>query len=795
MHAKTEDIPLSQEADDLVQRVESEVRDAFSRANEVLTFDEYLAAVALHPYRHTRTAYQYIRDAILHFGVESVKECGRVYPRFGLFRDPFFGGQREVVGQVAPIAQLFKHIDASAKQEEDESIYVLIGPPGTGKSRIFTLLQKGMEEYSRTSDGAVYSVNWLFRDLFEEDGAKLGFRRMEELSRETGSYAHLPESEIFAKVECQVRDHPLILIPRRERSAFLQAVVSQHKGGQAGALRDFVIPQKVLELEPCRNCQIVRDRLLEIYHGDWKKVTKHIQVARFIYSLETGRGLAEVDPGVNVETSVHPVSTEEGKIHLSALLRGVRLYNFYGKPTCANRGFINYQDIFNKNHQQLQHLLSAVEEKTVDFGDVTLKIDCAIFGSTNLPESKLLEENVLTEGLRDRIEQISVPYLLNFHEEERIYEPNVREIRKAQHISPHSVSTGAMFVVLTRLCEPNLHEFFEAEKKRIEQFQHDKARWESRRAMLQKQQQMVQQMSLVQKAKIYAGDFDWIAHDQREAFTDSFAMAIRAEHADVEGKKGRSPRWFKRILGQLSMDENNRCINPFQVYSKIHEAVGEDSRPLLDAIQTEYNRWVITEVERALFEVRTEDLEARVESYLRHAKAYVKREMVMDEFRKKNVDPVEHLQREEEFLGVAPDQRHEFRVGIIQKFGKHAAETGERPDPRVAVPELISRFREKTYLNVKSRYNYDGLLIELDKFDSQEGDLFEDSLPKSDRAETKMGAEVLRVINTLRRNSAEAARTAGMDPRAGYCNDCARKVVKYVLTNEHTRGHFRIPAK
>ncbi len=780
--------------DDLVQKVAIAVRDAFSRASEVLTFDEFLDLVVRDPYRQTRTSYQLIRDAILWFGSDPVKECGRVYPRFRLFRDPFYGGQKQVVGQVAPVAQLFKHIDACAKQEEDESIFILIGPPGTGKSRIFTLLQKGLEEYSRSDDGRTYTVNWLFRDIFEEeDGGRLGFRRLEELTRETGSYAHLAESEIYAKVECQVRDHPLILIPCKERGEFLHSVLERRRA--AGGGRDFVIPQKILELEPCRNCQIIRDRLLEIYQGDWKKVTKHIQVSRFVYSVETGRGLAEVDPGVNVDTAVHPVSTEEQKLTLSGLLKGVRLYNFFGKPTCANRGFINYQDIFNKNHQQLQHLLSAIEEKTVDFGDVTLMIDFAIFGSTNLPESKLLEENVLTEGLRDRIEQISVPYLLNYLEEEQIYEPNVREIRKTQHVSPHSVATGAMFVVLTRLCEPNLHGWFEAEKKRIEQFAHDKARFDARRALLQRQQQIVHGLSLVRKAKIYAGDAHFIPHESRDAFTDAFAMAIREEHEEVEGKKGRSPRWFKRVLGQLSMDEANRCINPFQVYAKIEESVGSDSKALLDEIQAEYNRWVIAEVEEALFEVREEDLDARVEIYLRHAKAYVRRESVVDEFRKKSVDPVEHLQREEEFLGVAPDARHDFRVGIIQKFGKFAAETGERPDPRVAVPELITRYRENTYVAIKNRFNYDGFLIDLDKFDSTDGDLFQDLAAKGEKGESKMTAEVYRTINALRNRSAAKAVALGKDPRAGYCNDCARKVIKYVLTNEQTRGHFRLGGK
>lgn len=781
--------PEDAAVEDLVQKVEQDVRAAYTRAAQVLSFDQFLTEVTLDPYRHTRTAYQYVRDAILHFGTDEVKECGIVYPRFRLFRDPFFGGSRQVIGQIAPIAQLFKHIDACAKQEEDESIFILIGPPGTGKSRIFTLLQKGLEEYSRSDEGRAFTIQWLFRDLFEQDEAgHLGFKHMAELNRETGSYAHLPEGEIFARVECQVRDHPLVLIPRRERGRFLAAVMERHRASGGGRT---VIPQKLLELEPCRNCQIIRDRLLEIYQGDWKKVTKHLQVNRFIYSLETGRGLAEVDPGVNVETAASPISTEEGKLHLSALLKGVRLYNFFGKPTCANRGFINYQDIFNKNHSQLQHLLSAVEEKSVDFGDVTLKIDFAIFGSTNLPESKLVQENMLTEGLRDRIEQISVPYLLNYLEEEQIYEPNVREIRKTQHISPHSIATGAMFTVLTRLHEPRLQNCFEAEFKRLDLLGHDKSRNDSRRNQLVRQQDLVQKMTLVQKAKVYAGDLSWLPHDQRDLFTDAIAMAVRREHIEEEGKLGRSPRWFKRVLGQLSKDEGNRCINPFQVYSRIEETAGAECRPLLKVIQEEYNRWVTVEVSEALFDIKDSELTNRVDAYLTHAKAYVKREGVVDEFRKRAVDPAEFLAREEEFLGVPTAQRHDFRIGIIQKMARHAAESGERPDPRVAVPDLLDRYRTTMQAAIRSRINFEAFLVALDRLEPDPVDLFADLVARDDRQDYKVSAEVCRVINSMRRASADRARTQGMEANAGYCNDCARKVIKYVLTNEHTRGHFR----
>jgi predicted Ser/Thr protein kinase len=548
----------------------------------------------------------------------------------------------------------------------------------------------------------------------------------------------------------------------------------------------MALPHKLVEAEPCRNCQNIRDRLLDLYSGDWEKVVKHIQIVRWHVSLELGRGVAEVDPGVNVETDASAASIDEGKAILSGLLRGIRLYNFHGKPVSANRGMINYQDIFNKSHQQLQHLLSAVEEKTVTFGDVTMRMDYAIFGSTNLPEERLLEEDALTEGLRDRIEKIPVPYLLNHLEEAQIYEPNIREIRKSQHVSPHTVRTGAMFAVLSRLRVAGLAEWFTAERRRIQQFEHDRSKFEARKALLQRQEEAIKRMTLLHKAKLYAGETGWISHERRDLFTDTFMAAIREEHRGDEGTSGRSPRWFKRILGRLSMDENNRCINPFQVYAQIAEAAGEEAQALLDMVQEEYNHTVVKEVEAAMFDISEADILRRVEGYLEHAKAYVRKEKVQDAFRKELIDPDGFLSREEEFLEIAVGARSEHRVAVVQKFGKAAVASGARPDPREAVPDLIDRYRDRLNRIGRNAFNFQGFLLALDRFDPAAQDLFADAKPaagtsSSDRAVT----EVARVINGLRRASAPAA-----DPKAGYCNDCAKKVVKYVLTNPKTRGTF-----
>jgi len=802
---------MSERSKELIDDLAREIQEDFQRTHQRFAFEAYLEQLRRHPYRLTRTAYQYIRDAILYYGRTTIRDCGRELTRFNLFDDPFFDGEKKLVGQERPVEELFQHIDACARQEEDESIFVLIGPPGTGKSRIFYLIEQGLEDYSRTDEGAAYTFNWLFREKFEPaaEPSQLGFGDLDEMKEEgRTSYANLPEDDIYSRISCPMRDNPLSLIPRRHRNDLLEQLIrakqerleTESTGAETtevnrelNRLKSFVLPRKIRELEPCRNCQNIRERLLELYEGDWRKLLKHVEVERFTFSLERGQGIAEVDPGVNVETNLQPIKPGQDKHELSGLLRGLNLFEFYGKPACASRGLLNYQDIFNKDHKQLQHLLSAIEEKTVDFGDVTHKVDFAIFGSTNIPEKQLLEENVLTEGLRDRIEQIDVPYLLNYSREREIYRPNVQEIRKACHISPHTIEMGALFTVLTRLEEPDMEDWFgEAEDELKQMKSSQPSRYERRKERLEKQRELIDEMDLGLKARIYNNDFSTIPPKYRSAVTDAFVRGIREEHPD-EGKTGLSPRWFKRKLGNLTRSEQSGCINIFQLYDAILADEDDETAALLDLVRQNYNNRALREVEEALFDVEEQDVLQRVERYLEHAKAYLRDEKVYDDVQEKRIDPDPYLQDEEDFIGLDEDEetRHEHRESVIQTFGSYVDEDVARPDPRVALPALVQRYKRAMYKEMKSDFRVEPFVAALNAYRPDADRLFDPLDPDALPEQEDSARSVYRALNRMRNISQKRMKEENRDPRAGYCNSCAREVIEFVLTNEHTLEQFR----
>ncbi|MCU0722807.1 MAG: hypothetical protein MUC63_04215, partial [Planctomycetes bacterium] len=338
------------------------------------------------PYRFTRTAFQFLRDMLDHFGTEKVEDAGERFSRYRIFDDPFNAGQKAVFGVQRTMARLAAFISAAAREEGKERIFVLVGPVGTAKTTLVDLIGRGLEAYSATPEGEVFSIAWRFPRSLEDAEAGLGFVR-------TGPDA---EGQVFARVPCQMHDNPLLLIPRAQRRTYLQDLFAR---AYPDAAARPPIPRKVLEGELCFNCAQIYDYLMRRHDGDWTQAIKRVVVEQFLFSELKGTGIAKVQPEGNVESSSTMIAFDENYKALSMLLADVNLVKFNGKYVLANRGLMHYSDVFKRPVQYLQHLLSAVEEHRVDFGEVGADIDVVLVGTTNTPEYTAFRENVLSRGI------------------------------------------------------------------------------------------------------------------------------------------------------------------------------------------------------------------------------------------------------------------------------------------------------------------------------------------------------------------------------------------------------------
>src|ERR671926_1175385 len=168
-------MPTLRESGDmnLVSRIAAlQDKTSFKELHWEGTFEDYLRIVRENP-RVTRTAFQRIYDMILSHGKTEYIDNKKRLIRYHFFHDEPNGGRDAVYGLDVPLMKLVNVFKSAAQAYGTEKRVILLnGPVGSSKSTIVRLLKKGLEEYSRTPDGALYTFYWTLDR--KGDGAKAG---------------------------------------------------------------------------------------------------------------------------------------------------------------------------------------------------------------------------------------------------------------------------------------------------------------------------------------------------------------------------------------------------------------------------------------------------------------------------------------------------------------------------------------------------------------------------------------------------------------------------------------------
>src|SRR5215470_11747769 len=395
----------------------------FRELNWEGSFEDYLEIVQQNP-RVTRSAFQRVYDMILSYGKEEYAEYKRKIIRYNFFKDLPNEGKDAVYGldiHLSKMVDIFKA--AAQKYGTERRVLLLHGPVGSSKSTIARLLKKGLEEYSRTPEGALYTYEWSLPG---------------ELARLAGG------QEIFP---CPMHEDPLRLIPWEWRERAFKEL-------------DLVNEQFQLFIEGDSNpaCRAIFRELMAHYKGNWAKVMDHVRVKRMVLSEKDRVGVGTFQP----KDEKNQDSTElTGDINYRKIAEygsdsDPRAFNFDGEFNIANRGIIEFVEILKLDVAFLYDLLGATQEhkiKPKKFAQTD--IDEVIIGHTNEPEYKKLENNEFMEALRDRTVKIDIPYVTRLRDEIKIYEKDFNTTRvKGKHIAPHTIEIAAMWAVLTRLIQP-----------------------------------------------------------------------------------------------------------------------------------------------------------------------------------------------------------------------------------------------------------------------------------------------------------------------------------------------------
>jgi serine protein kinase len=652
---------MSQDSNNLFKYADLYDNKEFLALNEEMSFSEYIDLCYKKP-KLARNAFQYVYDMILEKGTTKFERYRKTYTKYNFFEDsdiPIFGLEETLSNFVN-----FIH-GAAGGYGTERRILLLHGPVGSSKSTICRRLKRGLEDYSKTEEGAWYTFKWVNLPTTEDENGPAIFTSSEDVSA--------------------MNENPIKLMPASMRSEFIKDL---NKIFEENTPEDEKSSLYQLNCEGELNprCKLFMSLLLKRYNGDWfKLVENHIRVIRRVHSESDRIGIGTFQP----KDEKNQDSTElTGDINFSKIAQfgsdsDPRAFNFDGEFEVSNRGLFEVIEILKLDNAFLYDFLGATQEHSIKpKKSAQVYIDEFIVAHTNNPEFEKLKNNQFMEAIRDRTVKVDVPYLLRWRDEIKVYEQTYGVGKVKQHIMPHTLEIAALFAVLTRLEDDGNGK-----------------------------------IDLRDKAKLYDGR-------ELPGWTQDTVKELRDKFPD-EGFNGISARYVQDKISN-SLAKHKDYINVFHVLSELKDGLSQSS--LISNVEEikkyeycaelaikELDEILKNEVQRAL--VADEKAIERVCSkYIDNVISYVNDEKMINPITGAKMDPDERLMRSiEEKAGIPEQGCDDFRRSLAAFIGTLATRNKQfRWDSN---PELKRALEAKVFEDVKDTIKLSALTKEAAQLD------------------------------------------------------------------------------
>lgn len=570
-------------------------------------------------------AFQRLYHSIVVHGKSENKFAKKRTVHHNFFDDPMDNGKDAVYGLDSYTANMVKILKSAAVQNgQHQRLFILWGPVGSSKSTIARLLCKGLEHYTRTDAGQVYTFSWLPEDDYDRE------------------LMGLTKDSIIKEVQCPMHEDPLNLLPLDVRAEARQLLNS--------GLKDPT--QKIyIEGSLCTFCRGVYRGLEKKYKNEtqpWKSIVeKHVRAERFVFSEEDRVGIGSFRPKDQKSQDATELSGDVNynKIAKYGRESDYRAFNFDGEFQVSHRGVINFEEVFKLALEFLYDLLGVSQEHKLKPKKLPQHyLDVVVIGSTNDEEYKNIKENPRMKALCDRSTVIPIPYVLHHDSDVRIYRRTYDKNTKLpvedghKHFAPHTLQMASLWALLTRI----------------------------------KPSKIKSGLTLREKVRLYNGK-------KVENYTDDALRELMAEFKD-EGMRGISPRYIQDKLGNAAVsDSEEPCTNWFEVRKEVTEGLDthplltenekEQCQKLLAQVNDEYDDIVKGEVQLAVA-ADEQELQDAFTQHMENVVAYVNRDKVEDPITHEMVDPDEKQMSEVEVhMGVSKQNVDEVRKSLVMSMG------------------------------------------------------------------------------------------------------------------------------
>ena len=416
-------------------------------------------------------AAKYVLDAIESMGTRSVFEEGEEKERYRFFDDPRNDGEHAVLGNTDMLNAFVDDLRANAAgRGQEKNIIWFAGPTAAGKSELKRCLINGLREFSKTSEGRRYTIEWNLNWTDDERGLSYGDAR----SHRRSDWHESP-----------VQTHPLAVFPQQIRDQIRADLEAETEIERTIATDSRLDPFS----------QVAYDYLEEEYRRDGKTdlfstITdeRHLRIKNYVVDLGKGIGVLHAeDSGSPKERLVGGWMPELLRALDSRGRKNPQAFSFDGVLSQGNNGLTIVEDA-SQHGDLIQKLLSVPEEGRVKLDKgIVMDVDTLLVVISNPDLEAQLNQHEdrrdmdPLKALKRRLDKREFTYLTNLGLEVQLirreftndrsiwetddYDDIAAKIREPVHVTvreeggttttrefaPHAIEAAAMYDVVSRL--------------------------------------------------------------------------------------------------------------------------------------------------------------------------------------------------------------------------------------------------------------------------------------------------------------------------------------------------------
>lgn len=644
--------------------------------SEILSFYDYHDLFMSNPERHCRPTFKYLHDMLSSYGENELGD-----------HELFVQDDSDapaVYGQGKIEKRILQNLRNFEEEGFNNKFILLVGPNGSSKSSLVKKLMKGAEQYSETDEGALYSFSWVF-PINNVTKGTLGLNQAQE-SRDLNSFAHLDDKDIAAIITSELKDHPLLLIPLEHRKKVISDALVNSPAQLESIEKSYLFRGNLSK----RN-KMIYDALLKNYKGKHAEVLKHIRVERFTISKRYSTGAVTIEPQLHIDAKLQQITMDKRLASLPPSLQSLNLFSMQGEAVLANRGILEFSDLLKRPLDTFKYLLMTMETGNLNIGGILTELDIFFVGTSNEVHLAAFKQHPDFNSFKGRFNFIKVPYLLDYQQEEKIYQKQINGLHDRAKFEPGALETLCKFSVMTRM-RSCMGKHYDNSKLTA----------------------IVTGLTPLEKCYLYSSDSHMpqrLDVEKKQILKHGIAK-IKDEFVNdnlYEGKFGISPRDIKNIIYKLSdLHENVTFIDTIKYLGKLIQKKNEfdflnmsshgdyhNPARFLELIKNDALDEFDHDLRESLGLVDDRSYEEYVKRYISNINARIKGEKIKNIVTGKYEESDDFFIKEFENNITLKEDPEKFRSYLISKLGAwYLDNPGKEITYKEVFPDVVNRLQE-----------------------------------------------------------------------------------------------------